>query len=162
VNNACINVQKTQARGPRDFLGMHIQRNCQRGTISIHQENKALATGLGVNGQHKATSITPETFAGLWITKTGEPMPGKAVSGHHWQFAASCTMHKALHCPVCWCTGSLLCSAECCAMGHSTGCGVLCGLHSREITFWGWAAPLELWCDANCAMTLGATPRVGQ
>lgn len=72
IVNMVASIFKTQAWGAQRLLGIHIQRNCERGTISIDQEDKAmeLETDLGENGHRKATPMTPETFAGLRMAKS--------------------------------------------------------------------------------------------
>jgi hypothetical protein len=139
---------------PTDFLGIHIQRNCERGTISIHQEDKAmaLAIDLGVSGQRKATPMTPETFAGLWMAKTGEPMAGKeqyqATIGSLLHLAQSTRPDIAL--PV----GALAAYSAASAPHREAILDevryVVCTA-GRRISFGGWAAPVEVWCDANGA-----------
>jgi hypothetical protein len=45
---------------PEDCLGMHICRDCSAGTITVNQEDKALADALGILGKSRAVPMMPE------------------------------------------------------------------------------------------------------
>jgi hypothetical protein len=64
---------------PRDMLGIEIDRNCQAGTITIRQSEKArvLAETFGVLEKGQATPMTPAAQGSLRAERDGDVMADK-------------------------------------------------------------------------------------
>ena len=61
---------------PRDFLGIDITRDRAARTITISQEQKALALvrGQGLVGERRRVPMSPETYDALRVTQPGEQL----------------------------------------------------------------------------------------
>jgi hypothetical protein len=66
---------------PKDSRGIKINQELAVGTITVSQENKALAlaTQLGVTGYRRALRLSQETYAGLRTAQPREPMADKLI-----------------------------------------------------------------------------------
>ena len=140
---------------PQDFLGIRITRDRVVRTITIDQEDKALAlaAAAGVAGERRGVPMAPDVYSGLKARQVGEPM-------------AELEQYQSV-------IGSLLHLAQCTRPDIALAVGVLASYNAaptqahwtaamdlvryvgcnaaRGITFGLSQAPLEIWCDANFA-----------
>jgi hypothetical protein len=140
---------------PSDMLGIGIEHDRAVGTITIQQSAKAhaLATAFGVEGERRATPMTPAAQLELRAAQDSDDL----VEVKAYQSGICSLLHVA-HCtrpdiaaPV----GALAAYCAKPTAAHSAamldvvryvGCTA-----RRGITFDGSAGPVEIWCDANFA-----------
>jgi hypothetical protein len=140
---------------PSDMLGIGIEHNRAVGTITIRQAAKAhaLAAASGVEGERRATPMTPAAQLELRAAQDSDDL----VEVKAYQSGICSLLHVA-HCtrpdiaaPV----GALAAYCAKPTAAHSAamldvvryvGCTA-----RRGITFDGSAGPVEIWCDANFA-----------
>jgi hypothetical protein len=140
---------------PSDMLGIGIEHDRAVGTITIRQSAKAhaLAAAFSVQGERRATPMTPAAQLELRAAQDGDDLA--EVEGY--QSGIGSLLHLAqctrpdLAAPV----GAL---AAYCALPTAAHYAAMLDVvryvgstARRGITFGGSAWPVEIWCDANFA-----------
>jgi hypothetical protein len=143
---------------PQDMLGIKISRDRDAGTITIRQASKAqsLATAFGVEGERCATPMTPGVYGELQAAREGDDMADNKA----YQPGIGSLLHMAqcvrpdIAAPV-----SAL-AAFCLALTAAHYVAMLNVIRfvgcasDRGITYGHTGVPVEMWCDANFAVSI--------
>jgi hypothetical protein len=143
---------------PQDFLGIRITRDREARTITIDQEDKALALAeaAGVLGEQAWTPMSPDTFGEL--RKAGAEGSAEPMADiEQYQSWVGSLLHLA-QCTrpdIALAVGALACFSSAPTVAHMRALldviryvGTTAG---RGITYGQSRAPVQVWCDANFA-----------
>jgi hypothetical protein len=143
---------------PQDFLGIRIVRELEAGTITLTQEDKALALAaeLGVAGEGKVIPMSPETFSGLRKAQEGDTMGDKEL----YQSGIGSLLHLA-QCTrpdIALAVGALAAYSSAPSTDHVEAMldvvRYVGSTAQRGITYGQGSVPVQVWADANFATCL--------
>jgi hypothetical protein len=140
---------------PQDLLGIRITRDRVACTISIDQEDKAiaLAAALGVSGEVRRLPMSPDVYASLRAAAPGEAMADK--EGYQVSVGSLLHLAQCTRPDIALAVGALAAYSHAPSLAHQValvdlvryvGC-----TSGRGITYGRSATPVEVWCDANFA-----------